>query len=128
MSASLPNGFYANLIRHGFPSDHEFKVALFKEPQSASTYSSDGECEGEGYEAKTLTGYRVEDFGHYATLGFDSLVDWFNATIVAHSAVVFDATTGVVVSIMNFDKPSGVVGGVFSLNLHPEGVLRLGEA
>ena len=41
--------------------------------------------------------------------------------------MIYDADTGIILSIMNFEKRIGVVGGVFSLSLNEKGVVVLGD-
>lgn len=128
MASNIPNGFYALVLSTAFPPEHTYRVALFEEPQEFAIYETNGECSDEGYDAggKELGGYRVVDSGAFATLVFNTAVDWFDATIRTRCAVVYDADTGVVMNIMNFEKQCGVIGGVFTVNLHAEGVVQLG--
>lgn len=126
---NLPQGFYANVLREAFPEDHTYKVALFEKHKDFAIYDGSDECGDDGYETggKVLTGYKVNDFGDYATVTFNRTVDWFDATIRTKSAVVYDANTGIVMNIMNFERTCGVIGGVFTLSLHEDGVVQLGE-
>ena len=129
MNNNLPTGFHAQVLALAFPPEHTFKIALYDEHQDLAIYDTSGECDGEGYIAggATLTGYALRDHGTHAIISFDRLIDWFNATIISKSAVVYDADTGVVMNIMNFERQVGVVGGVFSLSLNQRGVVVLGE-
>lgn len=123
----LPDHFYANVLSKAFPPDHTYMVALFEEHQTMAHYSPEGECDGIGYEAKVLTGYTLVDAGDHAVIKFDPIVDWTNADIRTQAAVIFDANTDLVLSIMNFERPVGVIGGLFTLKLHEEGVIKLGH-
>ena len=128
MSANLPTGFYAQVLSYAFPENHTYKVALFEDHQDIATYTSSGECDDYGYEqgGQALTGHKVNDFGTYATLSFNTTVDWFDVTVKTRCAVIYDADTGVVLNIMNFEKPTGVIGGLYTVTLHKDGVVQLG--
>lgn len=128
--ANLPVGFYANVIRCAFPESHCYKVALFEKPQTFSMYSSDGECEDVGYTTggKELTGYTLVDNGSFASLKFNTSYDWFDITVRTQCAVIYDADTGVVLNIMDFGRPCGVINGVFTVTLHADGVVQMGDS
>ena len=129
MPANIPTGFYAAVLRQAFPEEHTYKVALYEDHQDIASYDGSGECVDYGYApgGKALSGYQLHDFGTHARLAFSPNVDWFDVTVRTRCAVVYDADTGVVLNIMNFEKHCGVIGGVFTVTLHEEGVVQLGE-
>jgi hypothetical protein len=127
--ADLPKGFYARTLARAYPKSGVYKVALYKSVPDIDAYTSVGECEGDGYAAGgvTLTGWKVveqEDGG--AMLAFDTTYDLFDVTVKTRAAVIYDAESGDVISIVDFKKDVGVIGGVFSVYLPREGVVGLG--
>ena len=129
MRANTPDGFYARVLAHAFPESHTFKAALYGSEQSMAEYSPVGECDDYGYTAggATLSGYKLNDFGTHATISFNPTVDWMDVSVKTQCAVIYDADTGTVLNIMNFGRYVGVIGGLFTLTLHTDGVVQLGE-
>ena len=128
LEVARPSGFNENVLALAFPAHHSYRVALYEEHVDLDKYSSSGECASEGYDVggKELAGYEIVRDGDGARVKFDSLVEWLNVTLTTRCAVVYDADTGVVMSITKFDKPVGVVNGLFSLTLTSLGVVGLG--
>lgn len=120
--------FVLRALKAVCPPEHTYKVALYEGVVSLEKYGPIGEIKGEGYKAggNELTGYRVElDSTGEAVLSFNR-TEWMNADIKTRSALVYDATTGDRVSIMEFPRTLGVIGGLFELKMPDEGVVRLG--
>lgn len=128
LEVRTPDGFNENVLRAAFPANHVYRVALYEDHVNLDKYSSSGECQGDGYETggKELSGYEIERINSGAILKFDSLVEWLNVTVTTKCVVVYDADTGVVMSITNYEKPVGVVNGLFSLTLNSDGVVAIG--
>jgi hypothetical protein len=120
----LPPEFYANTLRAAYPPEHVYRMALYRDLVNISVYTTDGEIEGRGYTAggAQLANYRNEG----GVLHFDRNVDWFDADISAHCAVVYDADTGFVLSIIDFGRRCGVINGLFTVTLNEVGVVQLG--
>lgn len=115
----LPPDFMANALRAAFPPEHTYKVALYKDLFEGTHYTPDGEEDGYGYTAKVLNGYRIDG----ATLHFDRTVEWLNVDIASRSAVVFDADSGLIMSITDFGRRCGVLNGLFTVTLSEKGVV-----
>lgn len=129
MSSRLPPSFHARTLAKAYPADHIYRVALYETLQDIDTYTTSGECSGDGYVAggNTLTGYRVVEREGGADLAFNTQSDWFNVSVRARGAVVYDATNGDVISILDFERFAGVIGGVFTVNLNKNGVAGIGK-
>lgn len=129
MASRLPVSFHARTLEKAYPADHTYKVALYENLQDVDAYTSAGECSGAGYTpgGVTLTGRRIVERDGGADLVFNTQCDWFNADIRARGAVVYDATNGDVISILDFERSTGVIGGVFTVNLNKNGVAGIGN-
>ena len=127
--ARLPKSFHARTLAKAFPADHTYKAALYEIDPDVDTYTPSGECSGEGYEPGgiTLTGYRIVEREGGADIAFDTQLDWFNVTVKARAVVVYDADNGDVLSIMDFGRFAGVIGGIFTVYLNKNGVAGIGE-
>jgi hypothetical protein len=119
MAASLPEGFYAQTLQDAYPASTDYFITLYP---TVPTSLDDADC---GVETKRLSGYRIEDQGSYAALHFDRTVDWLDVTVRARGALIHDNTR--ILSIMDFEKDVGVIGGIFTVQLNDEGVIYLGE-
>lgn len=114
-----PPNFNAAVLAQAFPADHEYRIALFEEHVTEI---------GTPALEKTLTGYQLVQDGDTTALKFESQVEWLNVTVTAMCAIVYDATTGIIMSITNFEKPVGVVNGLFEMTLNSAGVVRFGDS
>lgn len=130
MPNRLAPSFHARTLANAYPQDHTYKVALYETLRDIDTYSTVGECSGEGYSpgGLVLTGHKIVERQGGADLVFNTRLDWCNVSLKARGAVVYDATTGYVISILDFESVCGVIGGIFTLNLNKEGVAGLGNA
>lgn len=129
MAAKVPQGFYARTLARAYPETGTYKLALYEDAPNLDTYSPSGECSGHGYEAggATLTGWRIIDGGTYAALAFNRTIDWFDVSIKTRGGIVYDAETGEVLTVLDFQKQIGVIGGIFTATLSEEGVVGIGE-
>ncbi len=121
----LVDSFLDGVVKAVCPPDHTYKLALFTGllNPAISSFPRKGEWKGEGYAegGATLTGYRVEK----GSLTFNR-VEWLNADISARCGLIYDATTGQPIKIMDFKRTVGVQGGLFEVKMPPEGVLTFG--
>jgi len=128
MSAEIPKAFYARALAKAYPSTSTYKIALYTQHVDHDTYSTEGECDGGGYVSggAVLTGYKVIDRDGAADIAFDTVNDWFDVSVRVKSALVYEVETGEVLSIKKFEREVGVIGGLFTVNLDPEGVVGIG--
>lgn len=129
-SGALCASAYADLIRGAYPEEGEYKIALYSKSsdlRGTSSYSTEGEWVGAGYEAggATLTGWKLEEKGEKVTLTFSD-VEWLNADIVVRSALIYRASDNKAIRVINFGRDVGVLGGVFTIFLSHGAVIELG--
>lgn len=129
MASRLPPSFHAKTMKKAYPPEHTYKIALYERLKDIDNYTCEGECVGSGYTpgGVTLSGYRVVERAGGADLVFNTQCDWFDADIRVRGAVVYDATNGDVISILDFERFAGVMGGVFTVYLNDAGVAGIGE-
>lgn len=118
----LVKAFAQRMLERACPPDHEYKLALYTtllDAENTTEYSPLYEWEGLGYEAggKTLSGYSTEG----GTLRFDK-VEWLNADISARCGLIYDATTGEAIKVMDFKRTVGVMYGLFEVFMPDEGI------
>lgn len=120
----LVDSFAAKALAALCPPDHEYKLALYTKPLGAKTkyYTTDAEWKGAGYESggRKIPGYEIKG----AALKFGD-VEWLNSDISARCGLIYDATTGEAVKIMDFGRTIGVMGGVFTVKMPKKGVVVL---
>ena len=122
MPLNLPKGFYAQTLRLAYPVTRQYFIQLYpKAPESLA----DTPCEG--VERKMLTGYRVEESDGMASLHFDEVIDWMNVTVKARGAIIFDEDENVL-SLLDFGRDVGVVGGLMTVRLSKRGVVGFGDS
>jgi hypothetical protein len=128
MGAKLPTGFYARTLARAYPESDTYKIALYEDVPNLDIYSSSGECKGDGYATggTTLKGWKVIDKEVSASLAFDCTIDWFDVSIKTRGAVVYHVESGAILTLLDFTKQVGVIGGIFTLRLSEEGVVGIG--
>lgn len=127
--AELARSFHARTLSKAYPADHEYKLALYETMPEQDTYTASGECRDAGYPAGgiVLTGHRVVEMDGGAALVFDTHYDLFDVTLKTVGAAVYDATEGDYISFIPFGRPTGVIGGIFSVTLNKDGVAWIGQ-
>lgn len=130
MADAVPASFWLHALESACPEDHTYKLALYgQELDADAEYGISGEISGLGYDegGQVLAGRKVElDEQGRAWLKFDRFVMWADADISTRSALVYDATDGRTLRVIDFGRRVGVQGGLFEVKLPAEGVVSMG--
>ena len=137
ITQTIPTSFKAEILQGVHDAADTYKIALYTSAatldESTTAYTTNNEVTGTGYTAggTTLVGFNVTTSGTTAVLDWTTDPAWFNATLTARGALLYNASkSNKAVYIMDFEFDQTSTNGTFTVVLPTpdatDGLIRLG--